>query len=820
MIVRRVAAGGMGELYEARQTSTRRVRALKVMHEHIAADPALRARFAREATVVASVTSEHIVEVLAAGMEEDGLAWIAMEWLDGVDLATHLRDRRRLSPAAVSALVAQLGHALSVAHAAGIVHRDLKPENIFLARSGRADSKVTVKLLDFGIARVLAEATVSRGTSTLGSPLWMAPEQYDPDRAITPAADVWSLGLVVFRALTGKHYLRAAHAQRGPTPEGVMSEVLLGQLPPASQRARELGCEAPLPLGFDGWFEACVARSPEERFGDGGASARALVTLLGEGDASELVPAVAVAQSIGDPTRDAGTVPQEQRQGSGTFDGATRGETAIGESAGRTVAQRSSPSEDALDDRSTTSTLGSSTSAAVLSVAHTNAQTPARRGLSARARGALGALAVAGVLGGIVLTRSASRSAGQRPWFSSWAGELRARYEALAPRVRACVTQPGRGPMRVLVHYRADGSYDRAHFGPTYANTSESRCVEAIVRSVQAPATGGGDATLPYTFDLWGPAAGELAGMPMATSDGAASDTTFDASPEDAMRLPASIIAGAALLATTPSSAQVFGPNGGPPTSARTTVIDAQLDRMFVVSVAGVQSYSVAQAGALDARMHPNGQWLLVAPQLVGSHTLSMRHRDGTTELLRVDTAAAPAPDALPAGGILLAGRPLRVSHTLGACRVVSSAQGPTLVGFGSGACHVLFDNGTLAPVVEDYSVGPRRPSFASPPVAPAPVVRAPRGPNITSAIEATAPALRSCMRRRVVDSVRVSVLVAPGGRMSQVVVSGAPTPRSAACMTSVIESVTVSPASAGLRASINVSLASGPWGGALTLTP
>lgn len=437
-----------------------------------------------------------------------------------------------------------------------------------------------------------------------------------------------------------------------------------------------------------------------------------------------------------------------------------------------------------------------------------------------RAVGATGAIAVAAVTVGLLYARATSRApsqtAGQRPWFSSWSAQVRSQYEQLAPRVRACVTQPGRGPMRLLVHYRASGAYDRTHFGPSFANTDESRCVEAIVRSVQAPATGGGDATLPYTFDLWGPPASEIAGMAMAMSDGAAADGTlepFDASAEDAMRLSALIIAGAATLATTTSNAQAFGPNAGPPTGARTTVINAQVDRMFVVSAAGVQSYSVAQAGALDVRMHPNGQWLLVAPQLVGSYALSMIHRDGVTEVLRVDVAAAPPPDALPTSGIPLASRPLRVSHTLGACRVISSVQGQALVPFGSGSCHVMFDNGTLAPIVEDYSVGARRIASPPPPVSPVPVARpsSPRGPGITPAIEAAAPALRRCAQRSPVDSVRVSVLVAAGGRMSQIIVSGAPTPQITQCMVGVIERVSVAPTAAGLRASIDVSLGAGP---------
>src|SRR5205085_5897940 len=113
-----------------------------------------------------------------------------------------------------------------------------------------------VKVLDFGIAKVLAEAKTAR-TAAVGTPLYMAPEQYEAGR-VTPATDVWALGLIAFELLTGKSYWKGA--AENPTPASIMYETCLGELSPPSQRAESL------PAGFDAWFSKCVERKPEARF--------------------------------------------------------------------------------------------------------------------------------------------------------------------------------------------------------------------------------------------------------------------------------------------------------------------------------------------------------------------------------------------------------------------------------------------------------------------------------------------------------------------------------------------------------------------------
>src|SRR5262249_34741804 len=148
------------------------------------------------------IASEHVVEVVVSGIDEpSGMPFIAMELLEGETLADAIETRGRLYSGDAIELFAQLRDALGAAHRAGLVHRDLKPENIYLAKPRRAGEPFTVKVLDFGIAKVIRESKLAATTtSSVGSPLWMAPEQTRPDR-ISAATDVWALGLIAFYVL-------------------------------------------------------------------------------------------------------------------------------------------------------------------------------------------------------------------------------------------------------------------------------------------------------------------------------------------------------------------------------------------------------------------------------------------------------------------------------------------------------------------------------------------------------------------------------------------------------------------------------------------
>ena len=280
-VLDQLAEGGMGTLYRAEQLSTRKTRVLKLLHARLATDPKSRERFVREATVGAAIDSEHIVEVIAAGIDEASeRPWLAMELLHGADLGSLVQHRGPLSAVEMFVVLRQLCHGLTAAHRAGVVHRDLKPANIFIARARRSGTPFTVKILDFGIAKVVeAEKSGATDTETVGSPMWMAPEQLNAQRPV-PATDIWALGLIAFWLLTGEHYWKAAHVKDSRV-QALFVEQLFKEIEPASVRAAEYGVQGSIPEGFDGWFAACLQREPSERLLDASAAFAALERALG-----------------------------------------------------------------------------------------------------------------------------------------------------------------------------------------------------------------------------------------------------------------------------------------------------------------------------------------------------------------------------------------------------------------------------------------------------------------------------------------------------------------------------------------------------------
>ena len=167
-IVRCLAAGGMGAVYEVVHLETDRRRALKVMHPHLFQSEEMRERFKREARIAAQVDSEYIVDVSDAGVDEaTKTPFLIMELLRGEELGDRLKRMGRLPPSEVVTYMQQTAWALDRTHAASIVHRDLKPENLFLTT--REDGSPRIKILDFGVAKLVAEgATAAGATRSLG----------------------------------------------------------------------------------------------------------------------------------------------------------------------------------------------------------------------------------------------------------------------------------------------------------------------------------------------------------------------------------------------------------------------------------------------------------------------------------------------------------------------------------------------------------------------------------------------------------------------------------------------------------------------------
>ncbi len=195
-----IGRGGMGEVYKARNLRTGELAAVKVLQSSQSHNARTAARFLREVHLVASLNVPNVVRVVEVGAEAHPVPYLAMEYLEGKNLAHHLRTRRRLTPEQTARMVRQIGQGIHSAGMAGIIHRDLKPQNLFLAK--KPDGGSIWKILDFGVSTLSS----SRGTLTqgrvVGTPAYMAPEQAR-GRAVDHRADLYALTAIAYRAITG-----------------------------------------------------------------------------------------------------------------------------------------------------------------------------------------------------------------------------------------------------------------------------------------------------------------------------------------------------------------------------------------------------------------------------------------------------------------------------------------------------------------------------------------------------------------------------------------------------------------------------------------
>jgi serine/threonine protein kinase len=228
-----LAVGGMGAVYVGTHVRLRKRVAIKVINPQLSS-AAMIERFHREAITASQIGHEGIAQVTDIGTSGDGEPFLVMEYLEGESLASRLRTSGALSVEDACELACSILAPLAAAHRAGIVHRDLKPDNVFLVRQSRGEM---VKLLDFGISRASGLESEFRLTTTglvLGTPYYMAPEQARGDHEITPAADLYAIGVILYEMLIGSVPIQADNYNQ------LMYRVMMGEFPLPRARRPDL----------------------------------------------------------------------------------------------------------------------------------------------------------------------------------------------------------------------------------------------------------------------------------------------------------------------------------------------------------------------------------------------------------------------------------------------------------------------------------------------------------------------------------------------------------------------------------------------------
>jgi eukaryotic-like serine/threonine-protein kinase len=267
---RRLGAGAMGTVWACTHLGLGERVAVKFVSSKLALSAEMRSRFVREARAAARLNSRFTVRVFDTGELQHGTPYIVMEYLDGETLDEQLQREGQISLAETARIVKQIARGLTRAHDAGIVHRDIKPENIFMAKT--TEDGVIAKIFDFGVAKVAGGAGTHDATETgvlIGTPQFMSPEQALAARDVDHRADIYSLGVVAHRMLTGKRLFPSESFA------GVLMQICASPLP----RLREALPEAPQAL--EDWFQRTCAHDRNARFPTAMACAEAFVVAAG-----------------------------------------------------------------------------------------------------------------------------------------------------------------------------------------------------------------------------------------------------------------------------------------------------------------------------------------------------------------------------------------------------------------------------------------------------------------------------------------------------------------------------------------------------------
>ncbi|HGG58095.1 MAG TPA: serine/threonine protein kinase, partial [Nannocystis exedens] len=198
-LLREIGRGGMGVVHQARDTMVGDMIALKMLE--ISASPSSVERFRREVRLARKITHPNVARTHDLG-DSQGLHYLTMEYVAGIDLAKLIKREGRLTPIRAASIAWMIGEGLAAAHGAGVIHRDLKPANILVERSGR------VVVTDFGIARAFSHESAAQTQGSIGTLVYMAPEQVTSE-STDPRTDIYALGLLLFEMLTGELAFRA-----------------------------------------------------------------------------------------------------------------------------------------------------------------------------------------------------------------------------------------------------------------------------------------------------------------------------------------------------------------------------------------------------------------------------------------------------------------------------------------------------------------------------------------------------------------------------------------------------------------------------------
>ncbi|MDW8249707.1 MAG: protein kinase, partial [Myxococcales bacterium] len=291
-ILKQLADGGMGTIYEARHEVLGTSVALKMLHPNLAKRTNLVERFLQEARVSATLRSPHIVQVIDVEQGPQG-AILVMELLRGETLQAVLDREHKLDMSTALNYALQILAGLEVAHAANVVHRDLKPDNVFLVQG---PSGPILKLLDFGIAKLKTSSEFDRGLTkpgvVMGTPEYMAPEQAYSADTVDARADIYAMGVLLFEMLSGQRPVR------GDDPKAIAQKVFAGHVTALSALLPSL------PIGLVSVVHRAMAPAPKGRFSSVGELRQALLPFVPPPTRNTTPPPSAVAStSVLNPTR-------------------------------------------------------------------------------------------------------------------------------------------------------------------------------------------------------------------------------------------------------------------------------------------------------------------------------------------------------------------------------------------------------------------------------------------------------------------------------------------------------------------------------------